>query len=111
MSVKYNMQADTLGTLTTKTVTSHENLGQLVKDLFVAADDLNNRVNGMGRAAFDTFKASTDGVAHELNTALASVLEGVKGQDRSFKQGDAQIADDMHAAHSRANFPSARFHG
>ena len=109
MSLKFSMQADTLGTLGKKTSSSHEDLGALVKDLFSAADDLHGKFNGAGKAAFNDFKAHTDDIATELNAALASVLQGVQGQDRAFQQGDDQMADDMRSAQSRANFSSARF--
>lgn len=105
------MGADVLSNLTKQTSTSHDDLGSLVHQLADAATPLQDRFNGEGKAAFNSFKLHTDEIATELNAALASVLEGIQGQDVAFRQGDAQMAEQTRALQSGAGFEAARFSG
>jgi uncharacterized protein YukE len=107
--MKFAMGASTLGGLTKNTKASSDDLGALVKQLFAAAEPLEGSFRGAGRAAFDTFKGETDRIANELNGALAAVLTGISGQDRSFTEGESQMIDETKAAQSGSAFDAARF--
>jgi len=109
--MKFAMGADTLSTLSKQTSSSHDDLGSLVKQLAAAADPIQKNFNGAGKAAFNEFKLHTDEIANDLNRALASVLEGVQGQDLAFKQGDQQMADETRRLQAGAGWSSARFGG
>ena len=73
--MKFAMGSDVLSTLTKKTSSSNEDLGALVRQLAAAAEPLQGKFNGAGRAAFDAFKGQTDRIAAELNGALAAHAE------------------------------------
>lgn len=109
--MKFAMGSETLTQLTQKTSGAGDDLGALVRQLADAAEPLEGRFNGAGRAAFDRFKIEVDGIAVELNSALASVLQGIQGQDRAFREGEQQIADETTAAQGGASFEAARFGG
>jgi uncharacterized protein YukE len=109
MSITFDMGGETLGALTTQTSSANDDLGTQVRALAVAADPLEGLFNGEGRAAFDLFKAESDQIAIELNAALAAVLEGIRGQDLAYREGEQQMSSDTTAAHSGAGFESARF--
>lgn len=105
----FDMGAQTLSHLTTATSSAHDDLGAEVRKLYDAAAPLEGRFNGAGRAAFNQFKADTDQIATDLNTALAGVLAGIDGQNVAFLTGEQQMADETHTAHSGAGFEAARF--
>lgn len=107
--MKFAMGSDVLSTLTKKTSTSNEDLGALVRELADAAEPLQGKFNGAGRAAFDTFKGETDRIAVELNAALGAVLTGIAGMDRAFLEGDQQMADETRATEASTAFDAARF--
>lgn len=107
--MKFAMGSDVLTTLTKKTSTSGEDLGTLVKALAEAAEPLQGKFNGAGRAAFDKFKGETDSIAIELNAALNAVLTGIAGMDRSFQEGDQQMADETRSTEGVTAFDAARF--
>lgn len=109
VGMKFAMGADVLTQLTKRTSTSTDDLGALVKQLYQAAEPLEGRFNGAGRAAFDRFKTETDSISVELNTALNAVLAGIAGQDLAFQQGDQDIADQNSSNQAGAGFDSARF--
>ena len=71
--MKFAMGAETLTVLTKQTSSANDDLGSLVKQLFAAAEPIQGKFNGAGRAAFDRFKGETDQIANELNSALAAV--------------------------------------
>ena len=107
--MKFAMGAETLSQLTTATSSASGDLGALVRELVVAAEPLQGRFNGAGRAAFDQFKAHTDEIADELNAALRAVLGGIEGQNVAFVQGEQQMVEETRSAHTTAGFDSARF--
>lgn len=107
--MKFAMGADTLSTLTKKTSTAGEDLGALVKELAQAAEPLQGKFNGAGRAAFDKFKGETDRIAIDLNGALNAVLTGIAGMDRSYLEGDQTMADETRSTEGSASFDAARF--
>lgn len=107
--MKFAMGSDVLGTLTKKTSGSNEDLGALVRELAAAAEPLQGKFNGAGRAAFDRFKGETDRISVDLNQALSSVLTGIAGMDRSFLEGDQQMADETRATEAATAFDAARF--
>jgi uncharacterized protein YukE len=109
--MKFAMGAETLTVLTKQTSSANEDLGSVVKQLFAAAEPLQGKFNGAGRAAFDKFKGETDLIANELNAALAAVLGGIQGQNTAFITGEQQMVDETTTAQSGANFESARFSG
>lgn len=107
--MKFAMGSDVLTTLTKKTSTSSEDLGTLVRELSAAAEPLEGKFNGAGRAAFDQFKAQTDQISVELSTALGGVLTGISGMDRAFGEGDQMMADETRATEGSTAFDAARF--
>jgi uncharacterized protein YukE len=109
--MKFDMGSTTLSSLTKQTQGSSEDLGALIKQLIVAAEPLQGRFNGAGRAAFDRFKANADAITADLNGALAAILGGQSGMDTAFVQGDTEMADNATSAQGAANFDAARFSG
>lgn len=107
--MKFAMGAQTLTNLTKQTSTSSADLGTLVRALGTAGEPLASKFNGAGRAAFDAFHSRTDEIALELNRALEAVLRGISGMDRSFQEGDHEMADSTRSLTSSANFDAARF--
>lgn len=107
--MKFDMGATTLSTLTKKTSTSSDDLGSLVRQLAVAADPLEGRFNGTGRATFDDFKTRTDEIAVEIDAALSSVLMGIAGMDKAFIQGEEEMVETTQAAQASSDFDGARF--
>jgi uncharacterized protein YukE len=109
--MKFAMGADTLTQLGKRTSSASGDLGAQVKALLQAAEPLEGRFNGAGRAAFDRFKAESDQVSSELDAALSSVLAGIQGQNTTFITGDEQLADDAAQAQGSVSFDAARFSG
>jgi uncharacterized protein YukE len=109
--MKFAMGAETLGQLTKQTSSANDDLGSVVKELFAAAEPIQGKFNGAGRAAFDAFKGETDRIANELNAALAAVLGGIDGQNVAFIQGEEQMVAETTTAQAGANFDGARFSG
>jgi hypothetical protein len=109
--MKFAMGAETLGQLTKQTSSASDDLGSVVKELFAAAEPIQGKFNGAGRAAFDAFKGETDRIANELNGALAAVLGGIDGQNVAFIQGEEQMVSETATAQAGANFEAARFSG
>ena len=107
--MKFAMGSEVLSTLTKKTGSSSEDLGSLVRELAAAAEPLEGKFNGAGRAAFDTFKGRTDEISNELNRALGAVLAGISGMDKSFAEGDTTMADETRAKQGSVSFDAARF--
>lgn len=103
------MGSEVLSQLTKKTSTSNDDLGALVKQLARAGEPLEGKFNGAGRAAFDQFKAQSDQISVELNQALAAVLTGISGMDRSFKEGDSDMSDHTRSTEGSVSFDAARF--
>lgn len=109
--MKFAMGSETLTTLTKNTSTSTDDLGTLVRQLAQAAEPLEGRFQGAGRAAFDGFKARTDEIAGELNASLSAVLGGIGGMNKSFAQGESTMIDETRSAQAGSSFDSARFSG
>ncbi len=109
--MKFDMGSATLSTLVGKTQGSSDELGALIKQLIAAAQPLEGKFNGAGKAAFDAFKANSDQITAELNSALGAILGGQSGMDRSFVTGDTEMSDTTRAAQGAANFNGARFSG
>jgi len=107
--VKFDMGASTLGNLSQQTSGASDDLGGLVRQLVAAAQPLEGRFNGAGRAAFDHFKAHTDEITADLNGSLARIVHGQGGMNRSFVTGDGQMADNAAQAQGAAPFEAARF--
>ncbi|WP_231849912.1 hypothetical protein [Saccharopolyspora erythraea] len=107
--VKFDMGSSTLSTLTKQTQGSSDDLGALIRQLIAAAEPLQGKFNGAGRAAFDGFKTRADEITAELNSSLAAILGGQSGMDSSFGQGDTEMADNATSAQGSANFDAARF--
>jgi uncharacterized protein YukE len=107
--MKFDMGAQTLGTLAKRTQGASDDLGGLIRQLVAAAEPLEGKFNGAGRAAFDSFKAHTDQITADLNSSLAQIVGGQSGMDRSFGTGDVEMADNAGSAQGSANFDSARF--
>ncbi|MEO5534196.1 MAG: hypothetical protein ABIR17_03595 [Pseudolysinimonas sp.] len=107
--MKFAMGADVLSTLTKKTSSAGDDLGATVRQLAEAGAPLEGKFNGSGRAAFDSFKAHTDQIATELSQSLRAVLAGVSSMDRSFGEGDQEIADQTRQAQAGVSFDAGRF--
>lgn len=107
--MKFAMGADVLTTLTKKTSASGDELAATVKQLAAITERVEGRVNGAARAAFDDFQAHAEQIAVELNAALRGVLAGVSEMDRSFAQGDQEMADQTRQAQASVSFDAARF--
>jgi uncharacterized protein YukE len=108
MGQQFSMGVETLSTLSRQTDSRQQSLGSLVRELAAAADPLQHKFTGEGAAVFVQFHAHSEEIARNLDRALASVLEGIQGQDRAYVQGDQAIADDTRAALG-SSFDSGRF--
>ncbi|MCW2916412.1 MAG: hypothetical protein JWN52_4480 [Actinomycetia bacterium] len=109
--MKFDMGSATLTQLSQKTQGSGDELGALIKQLVVAAQPLEGRFNGAGKAAFDNFKAHADEITGELSSALHSILGGQRGMDRSFITGESVMAEEAAKTMGAAPFDAARFRG
>jgi uncharacterized protein YukE len=105
----FDMGSTALQTLTNNTTTASQDLGTLVRDLADAAEPLESKFNGLGRAAFDSFKNNTDSIATSLSSALAAVLAGVEGQESAFATGDQSMSDSTTTTINSTDFDGARF--
>jgi hypothetical protein len=81
----------------------------LIRQLVQAAQPLEGKFNGAGRAAFDQFKGRADGIAQELNGSLAAILGGQSGMDSAFASGDQEQGENARRQMGAANFDGARF--
>jgi uncharacterized protein YukE len=109
MGQKFDMGAETLSTLRTRTSGSNDDLGSLVRQLIQAAAPLEGSFNGAGKAKFDEFKARGDEITGDLNRALSAILGGIGGMDMSFREGEQDMATNATGAQGAANFDAARF--
>ena len=109
MGQKFDMGAETLSTLQTRTSGANDDLGSVVKQLIQAAMPLEGNFNGAGKAQFDRFKVRGDEVAGDLNRALAAILGGIGGMDTAFREGEQEMAANATGAEGAANFDAARF--
>ncbi|OLZ58224.1 hypothetical protein AV521_46195 [Streptomyces sp. IMTB 2501] len=109
--MKFDMGAQTLSTLMRDSRGSSQDLGTLIRQLVQAAEPLEGKFNGAGRAAFDQFKVRADGIAKELNQSLGAILGGQSGMDSAFSTGDQEQGDNAKRQMGSANFDAARFSG
>ncbi|QKV94100.1 hypothetical protein HUT19_21990 [Streptomyces sp. NA02950] len=109
--MKFDMGAQTLSTLQSKSRGSSDDLGALIRQLVQAAEPLEGRFNGSGKAAFDSFKARSDEISRSLHGALSSILGGQSGMDSAFSSGDQEQGDNARTQMGAANFDAARFSG
>jgi uncharacterized protein YukE len=107
--VKFDMGSQTLQSLMRQSQGSSTDLGVLIQRLILAAEPLEGRFNGQGKAAFDSFKARSDEITNALNSALSAILGGQSGMDQAFTTGDQESADNATQAMGSANFDAARF--
>ncbi len=107
--MKFAMGADTLSVLTKATSGSSDELAALVRQLFEAAEPLEKVFDGNARAVFDRFKGRTDAISSELKASLDGVLVGIGGMNRSFLEGESEMADSTSSIESSASFDAARF--
>ncbi|MGK5530593.1 hypothetical protein [Streptomyces sp. URMC 129] len=109
--MKFDMGNQALSNLIQQSQTSSTDLGTLIQRLVAAAEPLEGRFNGAGRAAFDSFKARSDEISASLNAALGQILGGQSGMERAFGEGEHESADNAQRAQASANFDAARFSG
>ena len=109
--MKFDMGAQTLSQLGSRTSSAGQDLSTLVHRLADAAAPLENKFNGAGRAQFDQFKARTDDIANNLASALSAVLTGIQGQDKAFQQGQSDQASASSQMQSSIDFDAAKFSG
>ncbi|MFF9406283.1 hypothetical protein [Streptomyces anandii] len=107
--MKFDMGATTLSELGKSTVGSSEDLGTLIRWLIQAAEPLEGKFNGAGRAAFDSFKLHADEITNDLNSSLGAILGGQSGMDKAFTTGDVELEGNAHQNMGLANFDRARF--
>ena len=107
--MKFAMGADVLGSLAKKTSTASDELGATVKQLAAITEKIEGKVNGAARAAFDEFQAHAEEISVELTMALRGVLTGVSAMDKSFGEGDQEMADQTRRAQGSVSFDAARF--
>ena len=105
--MKFAMGADTLTVLTKATSGSSDDLSVLVRQLFEAAEPLEGRFQGAGRAAFDRFKGRTDAISAELKASLDGVLGGIGGMNRSFLEGESAMVDQTQSLEAGSSFDAA----
>lgn len=109
--MKFDMGSTALSTLTSQTSGSSSDLGVLIRQLIAAAEPLEGRFNGAGKAAFDLFKANADEITAALNGSLQQILGGQSGMDTAFGSGDQESAENARTTMAAANFDAARFSG
>jgi len=109
--MKFTTGQDTLSTLTKKTSGSSDELTGLLRQLAEASAPVEATNNGHARRVFDTFKENVDGIAAGLNRALSGVLQGVSGMDRTFQEGQSDMAEQTQSVMGSTNFDAARFAG
>ncbi|WP_167156924.1 MULTISPECIES: hypothetical protein [Streptomyces] len=109
--MKFDMGSTTLSDLGKSTEGSSGDLGSLIRQLIAAADPLEGKFNGSGKAAFDSFKAHADEITNDLNGSLQDILGGQSGMDTAFNAGDHESESNAHKNMSAANFDAARFGG
>ncbi|WP_286256456.1 hypothetical protein [Streptomyces graminofaciens] len=107
--MKFDMGATTLAELGKSTLGSSDDLGGLIQLLIAAAEPLEGKFNGSGKAAFDSFKNRADEITGDLNSSLAAILGGQSGMDNAFGTGDVETQDNAHTNMGQANFDAARF--
>jgi uncharacterized protein YukE len=107
--VRFDVGSQTLSTLTRQTQGASGDLGALIKQLIAAAQPLEGKFNGAGKAAFDSFKARSDEITAELNSSLSAILGGISGMDTALIQGETEMADNSRTSLGAANFDAARF--
>jgi uncharacterized protein YukE len=108
-AVRFDVGSQTLSTLTKQTQSASGDLGALIKQLIAAAQPLEGRFNGAGKAAFDAFKARSDEITAELSSSLSGILGGIAGMDTALVQGETEMADNSRTNLGAANFDAARF--
>jgi uncharacterized protein YukE len=109
MGMKFDMGSATLATLVKQTGTSNQDLGALVRRLIEAAQPLEGRFNGAGKAAWDSFKARGNEIAANLNRSLAALNVAQSGMNTAFIEAESEQADNANSAMSRTNFDADRF--
>ncbi|GLF93600.1 hypothetical protein [Streptomyces yaizuensis] len=109
--MKFDMGAQTLSSLISKSQSSSGDLGALIQQLIQAAQPLEGKFNGAGKAAFDSFKSRSDEITAALNGALSAILGGQSGMEQSFSTGVMEQSDNAQTQMSAANFDAARFSG
>ncbi|MFD7434299.1 hypothetical protein, partial [Streptomyces sp. NPDC059861] len=88
--MKFDMGAQTLSSLMRDSRGSSDDLGTLIRQLVQAAQPLEGKFNGTGRAMFDQFKARADEITSELNGSLSAILGGQSGMESAFSSGDQE---------------------
>jgi hypothetical protein len=109
--MKFDMGAQVLTTLISKSRGSSDDLGTLIRLLIQAAQPLEGKFNGAGKVKFDTFKAHADQITADLNGSLSAILGGQTGMESAFSSGDQEQGDNAQHQMSAANFDAARFSG
>lgn len=109
--MKFDMGQSALSSLTKQSQGSSDTLGTLITQLVAAAQPLEGKFNGAGRAAFDSFKTRADQITADLNSSLGAIVGGQRGMDTAFGQGDSDMAGNARATEQNATFDAARFGG
>ncbi|MEV5442161.1 hypothetical protein AB0N23_06385 [Streptomyces sp. NPDC052644] len=109
--MKFDMGAQVLTTLMQQSNLSTNDLGLLIRQLIQAAQPLEGKFNGQGKAAFDLFKSRSDEITAELNASLRAILGGQAGMETAFGSGDQEQGENARTQMAAANFDAARFSG
>jgi hypothetical protein len=107
--MRFDMGGETLPALIRRTQGSRQDLGALIRQLIAAAEPLEGKFNGAGKAAFDRFKARADEITADLNSAVSSILGGQQGMSTAFREGDQAMADTARSTEGAAGFEAATF--
>jgi hypothetical protein len=107
--MRFDMGSEALPSLIKRTDSSHQDLGTLIRRLIAAAEPLEGKFNGAGKAAFDRFKSRADQITADLNSAVASILGGQQGMNTAFVEGDELMAGNARGTEGAGNFEAATF--
>ena len=107
--MKFAMEDQTLVTLGNKSQTESDDLGELVKQLFDAAEPLSSTFNGPAKASFNNFKAKTDDISNALNAALHGIVTAISGQNKAFVGASDDGAATHEASANSTDFSSESF--
>ena len=106
---RWSFNEETMPVLQKNTSSSGEELEGLIKDLISAAEPLEGKFDGEGKAAFASFKANSEMIAADLKSGLGRINEGQQEMDTAFRTGDETMADDANSDMGKANFDAAKF--
>ena len=106
---RWSFNEETMPVLQKNTSSSGEELESLLKDLISAAEPLEGKFDGEGKAAFAAFKNNSETITADLKQGLGRINQGQQEMDTAFRTGDETMADDANSDMGKANFDAAKF--